>query len=110
MRRDAFGVLGVLVVMTVRGALLWLLVPIGTFIWVLTLEGARRPPVSLGAFLSWLDNNLAYGLVHRPMTPLFPTAPVKWIPASERSIVTHRISKWELLWVGRSGADYPRAA
>ena len=93
MRPDALGVLGAFVVLTIRGFLLWLLVPIGTLVWLVALEGVGARRLSLFAFLGWLDNNLAFILVQGPLSPLFPTAPVKWIPASERFSVMHRIGR-----------------
>lgn len=91
MKLNAGGVVAAFVVLAIRGALLWLIIPIGTLFWIVTLQGLGKTPVSLGAFLGWLDNNLAFRLVRGPLSPLFPTAPVKWVPARERAKVTHRI-------------------
>lgn len=97
MKTSALGAIAALLVLTVRGALLWLLVPIGTLVWMLTLQGVGKKRVSLGAFLGWLDNNLVFTLIRGPLSPLFPSAPVKWIPASQRFTVTHRIGAGDVL-------------
>lgn len=91
MKPGFFGVAAAVVVLSIRGALLWLLVPVGTLIWAFGFQWLGENRSSLGAFLGWLDLNLAFVLIQGPFSSLFPTAPAKWIPASERSKVTHRI-------------------
>lgn len=94
---DAFGLIGAVLAYVIHGALLWLLVPIGTLVWLVTAQGMGPERVSPGAFLGWLDNNVAFILARGPLRVFLPTAPVKWIPASERSRVTHRIRFGDLL-------------
>lgn len=77
--------------LVIRGLLLWLLVPTGFLIWMVTLQWALRNRVSLGSFLGWLDNNLVYGLQRGPLRLFFRKPTVRWIPAKCRSEVTHRI-------------------
>ena len=91
MRNDPIGVLGAFLLLTIMTALFWLIIPIGAFVWLLTLEATRRRPASLGAYLGWLTNNIVFVLVRGPFRLSFPDSPVKWIPASERSGVTNRI-------------------
>jgi hypothetical protein len=83
-RPDALGVAGAILVWALHGVGMGFLVPIGSLVWMVTLQGVGRKRMSLLAFLHWLDNNLTFVLVCGPLSPLFPTARVKWIPASER--------------------------
>ena len=96
MRRGPLGVLGAFLLLTVRGVLLWLIIPVGALVWLLTLQAARKKPVSLGAYLGWLDNNIVFVLVRGPFRLSFPDSPVTWIPASARFTVTHRIRFFDL--------------
>ena len=91
------GTIGALAFLTIRGILLWLIVPLGALIWVLTLQQLRETRVSLGAFLGWIDNNVAFVLVRGPFEPVFPTTRIAWIPTSKRSTVVHRIGVGDLL-------------
>lgn len=91
MRPNALGAIGALLFLIVRGALLWFIVPLGALVWLLSFQWIGRERVSLGAFLGWLDNNFAFALVRGLFRPAFPTSKIAWIPARERSQVTHRI-------------------
>jgi hypothetical protein len=93
-RPDALGLVGVFLLYVIRGYALWLLVPIGALVWLVTFQWVGVKRCSAGAFLGWLDNNLSFALVCGPLSPFFPTARVMWIPASERFGVTHRIGKF----------------
>ena len=95
MRRNAAGVLGALL-LTFRGVLLWIIIPVGTLSWLLGIQWVGKNGVSLGALLGWLDLNTTFVLARGLLRPLFPDATAKWIPASERSRVTHRIGMGDL--------------
>jgi hypothetical protein len=88
-------VAGVLLLI-IRGVLLWLVIPVGTLIWIVSLQGFGPNKLGLGAFLGWIDNNLVFALERGPLRPLFPEPTVLWIPASERSRVTHRVRGMDL--------------
>jgi hypothetical protein len=77
-----------MLLLVIRGILLWVLVPVGSVAWLLTLVRMRRP---LGEFLGWLDSNLIFLLERTVLRPLFPQPTQNWIPASEISAVKHRI-------------------
>lgn len=91
MRPNAIGVLGALLFLFVRGAMLWFIVPVGALVWLITFQWIGKDRASLGAFLGWLDNNFAFALIRGPFRPASPTSTIAWIPASEISTVTHRI-------------------
>lgn len=73
----------------VRGLLLWLVVPVGVICWLpcWALSSGR---VTLGNFLGWLDLNLVAGIERSALRP-FVASPLPWTPARDMSRVTHRI-------------------
>jgi hypothetical protein len=79
----------VFTLLPVYSILLWLVMPLGTLVWLFTLQILRTPAVSLGAYLGWISNNVAFVMVRSLWRPFFPTATVAWIPASDRAAVTH---------------------
>jgi hypothetical protein len=72
---------GALVLLTVRGALLWVL---------LIVAPLRKRGVSLGKFLGWLDLNLISAIQRSLARPFFDAA-IPWTPLSAAAGVTHRI-------------------
>jgi len=84
-------VLGGLILLLVRGVLLWILIPLGFIAWLATAPMAFRRAVTLGQFLGWLDSNLVAFLQKSVLRPFYPTPTVDWIPARDISSVTHRI-------------------
>jgi hypothetical protein len=79
-----------LLLLTVRGLLLWLVVPALAIVWLLTWPLWRRRGVTLGQLLGWADLNLVSALGHTLLRPLTPT-PLPWTPLAEANSVTHRI-------------------
>jgi hypothetical protein len=49
---------GGLVVLVLRGLLLWLVVPIAVIAWPVVRARQRKSGVSLGQYLGWIDLNL----------------------------------------------------
>lgn len=90
------GVLGGLILLLVRGVLLWILIPLGFIAWIVTAPMAFRRAVTLGQFLGWLDSNLIVLLQKSLLRPFYPTPTVDWIPARDISTVTHRIGARDL--------------
>jgi type IV secretory pathway TrbD component len=91
-RRNAFGLVAALAVLVIHGVLLWIIVPLGTLVWLVTLQPLARPAVTLGAFLGWIDNNIAFVLARVLFRPMFPDADVAWVRTRDRHAIKHRIS------------------
>jgi hypothetical protein len=85
-----------LFLLVVRGVLLWLVIPIGSIAWVLTLSLPFRRGVSLSHFLAWIDINLLAVVQKTLLCPLIPQPTVKSIPAASIAKVTHRIGALDL--------------
>jgi hypothetical protein len=79
-----------LVLLFLRGILLWLVVPVATISWLVLWIGLRRRGVSLGRFLGWVDLNLVAALSRTVLRPLFRN-PARWVPVSDMPQVTHRV-------------------
>lgn len=84
---------GGLLLLVIRGALLWFLVPVGFAAWLLTVLWTRRPP---GQFLGWLDWNFVVLLQRTVLRPFFPIPTVNWVSARGMSTVEHRIGVLDL--------------
>jgi len=97
LRPGVVGTVGAFMLLTVRGFLLWLVIPFGTLAWGVSLQALRTPAVSLGAYLGWIDNNIAFLLVNGPFSLSFPHSPVRWVASKDRAAVKHRIGFTDLL-------------
>jgi hypothetical protein len=84
--------LGTLVLLTVRGLLLWVIVPLGLLLWPFVAARLRKRGVGLGQFLGWVDLNLISAIQRSLARSLFDT-PIPWLPLSAASDVSHRIHK-----------------
>ncbi|MBN9633612.1 MAG: hypothetical protein J0I18_23940 [Actinobacteria bacterium] len=78
---------GVLLVL-LRGLLLWLLIPLGTVAWILTHWVSRT---GLGNFLGWLDNNMIAVLQRTVFRVGFPEPSCRWVRFRNIRSVKHRI-------------------
>ena len=78
-----------LAVLTARGFLLWIVLPIGTLTWLVLLPLGRKRRGSLGAFLGWSDLNLTAALQRVALYPKSLIQPFR--PPSAISGTTHRI-------------------
>jgi hypothetical protein len=87
MSRNVGPIAGI-VLLLVRGILLWIAVPLGTIAWLVTLARIRRP---LGQFLGWVDANLIALLERTILRPLFPSPTQEWVAARDMRGVSHRI-------------------
>lgn len=76
--------------LTVRGLLLWLIVPLGLVLWPFVATRLRTRGVGLGQFLGWLDLNLIAAIQRSLARGLFEK-PVPWIPLAAAPGVSHRI-------------------
>jgi hypothetical protein len=83
-------IVGGLLVLVVRGVLLWLVVPLALVAWPIVRARQRRTGVKLGQYLGWVDLNLI-ACVQRLATPMLVRHPVAWTPIEDISKVTHRL-------------------
>jgi hypothetical protein len=81
---------GGLILLAVRGLLLWVAVPLGVVAWPLVVVLSCRRGVRLGQFLGWLDLNLTSAIQRTICRPFFE-APMPWTPFDAAAGLTHRI-------------------
>lgn len=74
-----------------RSLLLWVVVPPALLAWLVSSGWLGRRGVTAGKFLGWVDLNLTVFLSRIILRPLFPDPPL-WVPVSQISDVTHRLS------------------
>ena len=84
----------VLVLLTIRGFLLWLVIPIGFVAWLTYFWWARS--ASLGQCLGWFDLNLV-AFLQRMLKRFIPRATARRVPSQQMSAVTHRVTWMSLL-------------
>jgi hypothetical protein len=81
---------GGLILLIVRGLLLWMVVPLGVLAWPLVVVPSRKRGVRLGQFLGWLDLNVTSAIQRTIARPFFE-APIAWTPFDAAASSTHRI-------------------
>jgi hypothetical protein len=86
------GRVAAVLLLAVRGVLLWIVVPLGAVAWLLAAPSLRRRGIGVGRFLGWLDLNLVAALQRSVLRPLFDV-PRAWTPWGAASSVEHRISR-----------------
>lgn len=79
-----------LLLLLLRGILLWVVVPLSVCVWPFVYIPLRRSRVRLGQFLGWVDLNLMAALSQIVLRPLFRD-PVPWVAWGEMAGVTHRV-------------------
>jgi hypothetical protein len=79
-----------LLLLFLRGILLWAIVPLAMCMWPFTYPSLRRSGVGIGQFLGWVDLNLMASLSQIVLRPLF-RGPVPWVRWPEMPHVTHRL-------------------
>lgn len=89
-QRPRLPVISGLILLSVRGVLLWIVIPISMLIWILGWPVWRRKAVGLGQLLGWADLNLVCCIHHSVLRP-FVRNPIRWTPLAEMPQVTHRI-------------------
>jgi hypothetical protein len=83
-------VMGGIVVLLIRGGLLWVVIPVGAVVWPFVALRLRRRDVTFGRYLGWLDLNLIACVQRMILRPLV-RAPADWVPARDMARVTHRL-------------------
>jgi hypothetical protein len=86
---DDLGFIRALVLLWVRGVLLWIVVPAATALWFVLWPVWHRRHVSIGALLGWADLGLT-ALLARAVAPSV-VAGLELPPLKDASSVTHRI-------------------
>jgi hypothetical protein len=81
---------GTFVLITVRGLLLWLVVPPALVLWLFLAIPLRRRGVDIGHFLGWLDLNLI-SAIQRTVAQPFYEVPIPWTALSAAAGLRHRI-------------------
>jgi hypothetical protein len=79
-----------LVLLVLRGVLLWIVVPIGILAWLFLAVILRRRGVTIGQFLGWLDLNLVAAIEGTVLRP-WVRSPLSWTPRDQLPSVTHRV-------------------
>ena len=79
-----------LILLGIRGVLLWLVVPLSLIAWPCLWPILRRHNIRLAQFLGWVDLNLISAIEHSILRPLIGV-PLPWSSARELPTITHRI-------------------
>ena len=84
------------VLLTVRGVLLWVVLPLGCAAWVLVAPWLHKRGIKFGQFLGWIDINLIVLVQRSLLRPFYRKATPPWVPATEMSGVKHRVGMIDL--------------
>lgn len=83
-------ILGGLLVLFLRGILLWIVVPIAACAWVFIAIRLRRRRFTFGQYLGWIDVNLI-ALLQRTICRPLVRALAPYVPPGKMDSVTHRL-------------------
>ena len=75
---------------TVRGWLLWIVMPCGFVAWATYYWWRRK--ASLGQCLGWFDLNVGAFLQRKVLRRFIPHPSLRWVPSDQMSAVTHRVT------------------
>jgi hypothetical protein len=95
MHRGVRGV-GGLLLLFVRGLLLWIVVPIGFIAWAATCPWQIKRKVALGQFFGWIDSNMIIAIERSVLRPFFAAPTHRWVPIKDRDQVKNRIGVLDL--------------
>lgn len=85
-----------LLLLIVRGLILWLVIPLTLLWWLLTWPILQKRKVSLAQLLGWVDLNLVAAIERSILRPLI-RSPLPWTPVKALPDVSHRIN-WSALF------------
>ncbi len=91
MNKGSVTAIGGLVLLVLRGILLWIYVPLATIVWVLGSPWLVPTGATLGRFLGWVDIGVIVAMQTSILRPLYPEPSLERVPFSEIATVTHRI-------------------
>jgi len=80
-----------ILLLVVRGVLLWLLVPIAFLTWLVAMSWRTSARAPLGQCVGWFDLNLYAVLPCYVFGPLIPEPSLRYIPWRRMPQVTHRV-------------------
>ena len=83
-----------LVLLTIRGVLLWIVMPVGFVAWLFFHSWIQR--AALGECLAWYDVNLIAFLQRVLLRPFITEPTVAWVPVRGMTDVTHRVKPRDL--------------
>jgi hypothetical protein len=86
-----------LVLLFIRGFLLWFLMPVGVVIWLVGAIWFVPRAATLGRFLAWVDNNFIIVLERTILRPFFYEPTHSWVRFADVSKITHRVRLNDLL-------------
>ena len=96
MANSSSGFFSGFLLLTVRGVLLWVVLPLGCAAWVLVAPWLHRRGIKFGQFLGWIDINLVVLVQRSLLRPFYRKAAPPWVPATEMSGVKHRVGMIDL--------------
>ena len=85
------GFLARILLLTVRGVLLWVVLPMGCITWVLGAPRLHKRGIKIGQFLGGIDVNLIALIQHSLLCPFYRDSAQPWLSAREISRVVHRV-------------------
>jgi hypothetical protein len=83
-----------LVLLAVRGVLLWVLVPFAAIWWAAGWPLWHRRGVRLGQLIGWCDLNLISAIQRSVLRP-FTRSPAPWAPLKALPAVVHRVNLFD---------------
>jgi hypothetical protein len=81
----------------IRGAALWVLVPLSTLFWLVAWPWIFRYSKSLPQFVSWVDYNFGVFLTRGPLRLLIRKPYAEWLPIKRVKELTSRTRFIEFL-------------
>jgi hypothetical protein len=91
MANSSSGFFSGFLLLTVRGLLLWVVLPLGCVAGVLVAPWLHKRGIKFGQFLGWIDINLIALVQRSLLRPFYRKVPPPWVPATEMSGVKHRV-------------------
>lgn len=88
---EPVGLVAGLVLLTIRGLLLWFVAPMSFLAWLALSPWMRKRHVTAGQFVGWVDNNMTVFVQRGLLRPLFSRTTTQWIPARDLGRMTHRV-------------------
>ncbi|WP_426573838.1 hypothetical protein [Aquihabitans sp. McL0605] len=79
-----------LLLLFLRGALLWLVVPVGWIWWLAAWRSFRRQGIQPGQLVGWMDLNLISAIERTVLRPVVPS-PLPWTPFDALPRSAHRV-------------------
>jgi hypothetical protein len=79
-----------LLLLLIRGVLLFLVIPAGLVWWLVAWPILRRRRIRLAQLLGWLDLNLIAAIEHSILRPVI-ASPLPWTHAKALPSTSHRI-------------------